>query len=79
MRLKLSKKRPINKDTKSWYKRGDYRGYAIAINYNEQFSCYYYQIVKGEYSYSSLWEDGTFGSEEECTKECIKRIDDKEG
>lgn len=79
MKFKLSKKRPVNKETKSWYKRGEYKGYQVAINYNEPFHCYYYQIVKGEFSYSSLWEDGTFGSEEICTTECVKYIDKREG
>ncbi len=76
MRLKLMKKRPITKESKSWYKRGDYKGYSVSINYNEQFDCFYFQAVKGEYNYFSLWDNNSFKSESECAEACVKHIDE---
>ena len=73
--MKFSKQRPVGKNSKSWYKKAEHRGYAITINWSEPFDCYFYQVAKDKDSYSSLWDNITFDTEEQCVKAVQKYVE----
>lgn len=74
--MKLGKQRPSGKDSKSWYKKGEYKGYTVTVNWSDEYGVFHFQIAKGSDSYSSVWDDNTFKTENECIKACEVYIEE---
>lgn len=79
MSIKLSKKRPQGQYSESWYKKGEYKGYTLTVNYSDRYQCYFFRTVKNSDSYDSNWDGKTYTTEADCLKGCEEYIDEVSG
>ncbi len=73
--MKTGKQRPAGKNSNSWYKNGEHKGYSVTINWSDEYSVFHFSVTKGKDIYSSIWDNNTYSTEAECIKACERYIE----